>query len=266
MSPRKILFVVGAALLCSTMALAQASGNFTYDNSGANISCTLESNGQIKGGGHMCSAGTDCTASGCTPIPAGANDCGGSLGAGIKTNSGAGNVFVIRPSAVIGLLTDVTINTKNQSSSALAGVDLNVIVAPQGDDTCGTKSPDAACPSLAPGQGAWITYDSRYIQISSNLFNALTASCVGTTTAGDGCFFTFNESTVSAHSFDWIAGAPTSGGGGTLSSGNYNITVNWKSSVNATQGLSEALTCVGPLNLTVQQNKVFSFNSPTNTL
>jgi hypothetical protein len=74
---------------------------------------------------------------------------------------------------------------------------------------------------------------------------------VGTGAAGAGCFFTFNESTVSAHSFDWIAA--------NLSSGYYGVYANWKASL-ATTGLAEALVCVGPANFTVQQNKVFSFN------
>jgi len=40
------------------------------------------------------------------------------------------NIFVVRPSAVIGLLTDVTVNSKQTvaSSSALAGVDFKVTV------------------------------------------------------------------------------------------------------------------------------------------
>ena len=65
------------------------------------------------------------------------------------------------------------------------------------------------------------------------------------------CFFNFDESTVSAHSFDWIATG--------LTSGQYVVTVNWSSSLGNT-GISRALTCVGPVNLTVNQNKVFQFN------
>jgi hypothetical protein len=57
---------------------------------------------------------------------------------------------------------------------------------------------------------------------------------------------------VSAHSFDWIIS--------NLSSGNYGVTVNWQDS-NGGSGISQSLTCVGPVNMTVQQNKVFNFNS-----
>src|SRR5262249_60939881 len=75
------------------------------------------------------------TNTGTCQLPASGGTCIGSAKAGIKTNSGNGNVFVIRPSAVIGLLTDVTVSSKNQSatgissSSALAGVDFRVTVS-----------------------------------------------------------------------------------------------------------------------------------------
>jgi len=114
-----------------------------------------------------------------------------------------------------------------------------------------------------------VTYASRFVQISTNLFNVLGTLCtvvanpnpVGGITDAAGCYISFNESTVSAHSFDWIAGAPARDGSGTLASGNYGVTVNWSSSL-GNFGISRSLTCVGPVNLTVQQNKVFSFNTP----
>jgi hypothetical protein len=231
-------------LLLAASAFAQSSGNFTYNTLGANLNCTLNQNGTITGG-QICSSGTSCTANGCTPIPSAANNvCAGTLGAGIKTSSGNGNVFVITPAMVIGLLTDVSIDRDTQTSSSLAGVDVQVQVSPTGGNQGRL--------TLSPSANQWVTYDSRFIQISSNLFNALTQACVsGSTTPGFGCFFTFNESTVSAHSYPWIAS--------NLSSGLYTVTVNWKATVQ-TQGLAEALTCVGPVNLMVAQNKVFNYN------
>ena len=182
--------------------------------------------------------------------------CAGSIQAGIKTNSGSGNVFLIRPSAVIGLLTDVTVSSKGTvsigTSSALAGVDFNVDVKSL------SNQPQANVIPSYP-----ITYASRFVQISTNLFNVLGTLCttvtdpltnpVGGITTAAGCYISFNESTVSAHSFDWIASG--------LASGNYGITVSWDSSL-GNFGISRSMTCVGPVNLTVQQNKVFSFNSP----
>ncbi len=216
-------------------ALAQSSGNFTYSSTGNTVNCQLADNGTISGG-YTCAA-----SGGGLPSPAANGECLGSFTTAIKTSSGAGNLLDIRPSMVIGLLTDVSITKDTQSSSALAGV--NVGVAVDGGAKVVPHFP--------------ITYDARYVQISSNLFNALTQSCVTTsTTPGAGCFFTFNESTVSAHSFDWLAT--------NLNSGTYNVTMQWSSTVKGS-GNFAALTCVGPVNLTVQQNKVFSFNSP-NTL
>jgi hypothetical protein len=167
----------------------------------------------------------------------------GNAVAGIKTSSGNGNVFVVRPSAVVGLLTDVTVSSNQKgsstgavSSSALAGVDFQVSVTGPGS------------PKVIPSD--WVTYDSRYIQISTNLFQALSTQCLAIT---GGCFLSFNESTVSAHSFDWIVK--------NLQSGVYTVTTSWKDSLGGAR-ISSSLACVGPLNMTVQQNKVFSFNTP----
>jgi hypothetical protein len=229
---RKLL-ALGIAV--SGPAIAQSSGNFTYSSSGNTVNCQLADNGTISGG-------YTCAASGGTlPTPTSGAQCLGSFKTSIKTSSGAGNLLDIRPSMVIGLLTDVSITKETQSSSALAGV--NVGVAVDGGANVVPNFP--------------ITYDARYVQISSNLFNALTTACVTTsTTPGAGCFFTFNQSTVSAHSFDWLAT--------NLNSGTYNITMQWTATTTGS-GNFQALTCVGPVNLTVQQNKVFSFNS-SNTL
>lgn len=227
--------------------------------------------------GASCTSDANCTVSGQSCIfPVGGGDtgicgvvrnnvCAGALRAGIKTNSGSGNVFLVRPSAVIGLLTDVSVGKNSTisigTSSALAGVDFNVGV------TSLSGQPQANVIPSFP-----ITYASRFVQISTNLFDVLGTLCteitptgetnpVGGVTTAAGCYISFNESTVSAHSFDWIIGAPEEDGGGTLKSGNYGITVNWSSAL-GNFGISRSLTCVGPVNLTVQQNKVFSFNTP----
>ncbi len=247
-----------------------ASGTFCWNPTGGNLAgqCVNSTSGA------SCQTDADCTVPGQTcilPVAGGSTGlcgvvqnkaCIGALQAGIKTNSGSGNVFVVRPSAVIGLLTDVTV-AKNGSinigtSSALAGVDFGVTVKSL------SGQPDANVIPAFP-----ITYDARFVQVSTNLFNVLGTLCtvvvspnqVGGTTTALGCFISFNESTVSAHSFDWIIGAPRQDGSGTLASGNYGITANWSSSL-GDFGISRSLTCVGPVNLTVQQNKVFSFNTP----
>ena len=227
----------------SATGFAQSSGSFSYATTGNPapgenpIACTLDSNGTVSGGftcQQSCTLNPDGTSS-CTTA---SGQCMGTAVAGIKTSSGAGNVFVIRPSAVIGLLTDVTLNSKQTtaSSSALAGVNFDVTVTGPGS------------PQVIPNFP--ITYDSRYIQISTNLFQALATQCAA---ISGGCFLTFNESTVSAHSFDWLVT--------NLQSGTYTVTTSWKDSLGGS-GISQSLACVGPLNVTVQQNKVFNFNKP----
>ena len=242
---KKSAVVLAVALLAAALgtspAFAQSSGNFTYGSNGGTTHCVLQSGGNIQGGEicqNNCTLQPDGTVA-CTGVE---GTCVGGFNVGIKTNSGAGNVFVMRPSAVIGLLTDVSLTTKTTpftgTSSALAGVNFSVDVSP---------APAKVIPNYP------VTYASRFVQISSNLFDVLATTCttVSTTNPTGSCFFDFHESTVSAHSFDWIATG--------LTSGQYVVTVNWSSSLGNT-GISRALTCVGPVNFTVDQKKVFQFN------
>ena len=251
MSTRTTSCIAVVVFLCTTLAAAQSSGNFSYGTSPQNqTGCVLQSNGNITGG-EQCQMNCSIDSSGnsaCTPA---SGTCMDHAVAGIKTSAGSGNIFDIRPSAVIGLLTDVTVSSKQSgsstgaaSSSALAGVDFQVTV----------EGPGGAV-KVIPSN--WITYDSRYIQISTNLFQVLANQCLA---LNGGCFITFDESTVSAHSFDFLAGGPAS----PLSSGQYTVTTTWKSALGGS-GISQSLTCVGPLNMTVQQNKVFSFNTINGT-
>ena len=193
--------------------------------------------------------GLDCT---CT-LPANSGTCIGSAKAGIKTNSGSGNVFDIRTAALVGLLTDVTLSEKqtltssgSTSSSALAGVQFRVTVDPE------SGQPK---PSLTPT--GYITFDARYVQITTNLFQAIAGGCPASI---GGCFLTFAESTVSAHSYDWIAGS-TFADGTPLSSGEYDVTVDWMPSAGfGVTGIGEALICVSSVNLIIQQDKIYHFN------
>ncbi len=240
MLARKVLFLAVSMLLITSVAVAQSSGNFTYGNTGGEVRCILNGQNGAITGGQICTQYTDCSSGTCIPVPDPDANCVGSLSAGIKTSSGAGNVFVIQPSAVIGLLTNVTVQ-KNATlsvgtSSAYAGVDFEVTVTdPKG-------KPAQTIPNFA------VTYDARFIQISTNLFDVLGDLC----TTEEGCFISFDMSTVSAHSFQWIVPQ--------LQTGVYGIATKWTASLGNT-GISKSLTCVGPVNLTVQQNKVFSFNT-----
>jgi len=240
---KNIGFIGFTALLACSTAMAQSSGNFSYATTGENfVGCTLNTNGSISGG-FQCQQSCTLNPDGTSSCTSASGQCTGNAVAGIKTSSGNGNVFVVRPSAVIGLLTDVTVSSKQNgstvggvSSSALAGVDFTVSVTGPGS------------PVVIPNSA--VTYDARYVQISTNLFQALATQCLAIT---GGCFITFNESTVSARSFDWIVK--------NLTSGTYLVTTSWKDTLAGT-GISQSLACVGPLNMSVQQNKVFHFNTP----
>jgi hypothetical protein len=225
---KNVLRVATLFVLLPVVTFAQSSGSFAYNTADSNYACVVNSgNGNLTGG---------------VPCPDGTTTCIGNVATYVKTSSGAGNVFVVRPSAVVGLLTDVTVNTKNASSSAYAGVDFTVSVNGPGSPVVAPKGP--------------VTYDARFIQISTNLFQIISSLCTTTGVANCDGYFTFNESTLSAHSFDWIVSG--------LQSGTYTLNVAWKpSTANAGQGSSA--TCVGPVNFTVQQNKVFSFNGAINT-
>lgn len=211
MRVRAIATVFSILVLITTAAVAQSSGSFNFN-----------------------SAQTECT------------DTSGLLGTGVsvpalkttlKVSSGNGNVLVIRPSAVVGLLTDVTVNSKNNTGSSQAGVNFNVTVTPLSGQPAPTVTPNMP-----------VTYEDRYIQISTNLFQAIAAACT-TLDPINGCYFTFNETTLSAHSFDWVVSG--------LSSGNYGIEVDWSPYTTATAP-NTAQTCVGPVVFTAEQAKIFN--------
>src|SRR5438067_7585675 len=102
MSTRKTQLLLGTALLFATAAFAQSSGNFTYGSNGGSTHCVLNSNGSITGGQicqQNCIVQPDGTIA-CSGDGNGSGLCVGGFSVGIKTNSGNGNVFVLRPSAV----------------------------------------------------------------------------------------------------------------------------------------------------------------------
>ena len=143
-------------------------------------------------------------------------------------------MIILRPSAVIGLLTNVSVGSKNNTSSAQAGVTFQVSVSGPGS------------PKVTPSQP--ITFADRYIQISTNLFQAISTQC-STLDPVNGCFFNFNETTLDAHSFDWVVE--------NLSAGNYQLTVSWTPTKATTTG-GTALACVGPVMYTAEQAKIFT--------
>src|SRR5262249_31046272 len=124
-------------------------------------------------------------------------DIGGLLGGGVapvtalKTtlhmSSGNGNALIIRPSAVTGLVTNLSISgfqgSGTKTASAQASITFQVTITPLGNQGAPTVTPSAP-----------VTYDDRFLQISTNLFNQL-SEC----TLLSPCFFDLNETTLSAH-------------------------------------------------------------------
>jgi len=217
MNTKKIATVIAVLAFVTTVAFAQSSGSFNY--SADTLACT-DISGTLGGG---------------TPKTA--------LTTTMKVSSGTGVALVIRPSAVVGLLTDLSLSGKagagTVTASAQSGVQFQVTVTSLSGQGPATVTPSAA-----------VTFDDRFIQISTNLFSLL-STCTSLTPATT-CFFDFNETTLSAHSFDWVVT--------NMSSGDYGITVTWTPYTNFTAP-NNALACVGPVVLTAEQTKIFNQNT-----
>src|SRR5258705_11173102 len=146
-----ILAVAAVVALLGSQALAQSSGsaNFAVDAT----TCT-DVGGLLGGGASVASLSTT-----------------------LHMSSGNGNAIFVRPSAVTGLLTNLSISgfqgsgTKN--ASAQASITFKVTVTPLGNQGPATVTPSGE-----------VTYDDRFLQISTNLFNQLSECTVGTP-----CFF-----------------------------------------------------------------------------
>ena len=239
-----IMVAVSLAAFTTAPALAQSSGNFaaTIDRT----ACALDnSTGALSGGITVVDWDVK-----------------------IKAPNGNGTSLDIRPSFVTGLFTKTKIDTTLSTATAVAGVEVCVKI-------------DQGTLNGIPGPNAehCVWYDKRFQQISSQLFSQLTActaaptttactadadcSSLGTgftcnTTTGfcvgpnPNCNFELILSTLSAHSFDFVA---------------YNIpggirTVNVKANFFDSDGTGgNAVACVGPGVVTVTQTKVFGTSS-----
>jgi len=114
--------------------------------------------------------------------------------------------LVIRPSAVTGLVTNVSLRASSGIRSRPAWRRRRSILGDRhAVERSGRSEGD---PRRA------VTYDDRFTQISTNLFGLL-AACTDLVP----CTFDFNETTLSAHSYDFVVTG--------LSSGNYGIVVSW---------------------------------------
>ncbi len=247
---RRLCLATVCTLLLAASAFAQSSGNFNA--AGTNAACGIDVGGKFNGG---------------TAVTL--------LTTYVKTSNGNGVTLDIRPNLVTGLFTD----TKISATVPLASADIGIQVCVKIDgSTSGLLSPPC------------VVYDERFQQVSSQLFSVLTECALSTTavachtnadcaTAGlpgdfcqitdptatppSGvcaapnplCNFDLILSTLSAHSYDFIAQVPGD-------NKPHAIVASWSliGASNTNAGGSTA-SCVGPGVLTVTQTKVFPQNS-----
>ena len=247
--------VFAIAVLSASTALAQSSGNF--DAAVSPTVCTLNS-----------STGTLSPL--CTPTADG-TECV-LLDTTIKTSSGNGVTLLITPSAVTGLFTSTKLSTTVNTATADIGVKVCVQVA--GGHVLPNSTPNASDTSC-------LVYDQRFQRISNTLFtnvaicaagNAGTictsdAACTGGTICGPPdliagtrtctCGFDLTLSTLSAHSFNFVAQVPGD-------NAPHHVKATWKlTGVNQTTGASSVAACVGPADVTVTQTKIFKNSGST---
>lgn len=189
--------------LAPTPAFAQSSGSFNFN---ADTTACTDIAGLLGGGTTVTSINTT-----------------------MKVSSGSGVALVVRPSAVTGLLTNVSLSGKLGDALSTGSAQ---------------ASPLSGQPAPQVTPGGPVTYDDRFTQISTNLFGLLSVC-----TDLSPCTFDLNQVTLSAHSFDFVVTG--------LRSGNYGVTVSWTPSTNFTAP-NRALACVGPVVVTTEQVKIFN--------
>ncbi len=239
---KKTLLLMAVGAIASTLAFGQASGSFNA--AGTNAACAIGAGGHFNGGVGDLSV----------------------LTTTVQTSNGQGVTLLIRPSLVTGLFTDTKIQTTVPTASADVGIQVCVTI-----DGSGTAVKPASC----------IVYDERFQQITSNLFSQLSECTMAPTTTtctadadcaslGTGftcsipagaasgvcvgpnplCDFDLVLSTLSAHSYDFVAQVPN---------GPHTIRASW-STIGEGVNPNHTESCVGPGVLTVTQTKVFQQN------
>jgi hypothetical protein len=213
--------IVGLAAFGST-ARAQSSGNFAAQISQSQ--CTINTVGGQPMSGSLQGGG------------------GTLLNTSIKTPSSQFTTLLITPSLVTGLFNNTAITQEMPSSANSAAVVVTVTL---------DGSPVPPATTDTPG----VTYDQRFQQLSANNFNQL-ATC----SVNNNCSVDLVESTLAAHSFNFVA--PNVGGG------THNLKVEWAFVCTDNNGAETPCTtafvantagaCAGPGTVTVQQVKAFT--------
>jgi hypothetical protein len=225
----RVFIFLAALLLMGSVAWAQSSGNFSAAGNGSE--CLIATDGSLTTTGPAgCLTGPFTTATG------NINGCT-TYSAAIKTSSGNGVTLLITPSAVTGLFTDTKLTTTVSSSTAEVGIQMCVNITDANGNEVGTVYPNVGGSGGAAG-GTCAIYDERFQSISNTLFSQLTSGN-----------FDLLLTTLSAHSFNFIAQVPN---------GTNNVNVSWNViDINAVGNASVA-ACVGPSDVTVTQTKIFN--------
>ena len=218
------LAIIGLAAFGSSGARAQSSGNFAAQIQMSQ--CTINTvGGQADSGGFQ-----------------GGKPTGSLLDTYIKTPNSQFTTLLITPSLVTGLFNNTAITQDMPSSANSAAVVLKVKL---------DGNPVAPATTGSPN----VTYDQRFQQLSSNIFSQLL-----TCSAMNNCSVDLVESTLAAHSFNFVA--PNVGGG------THHLTVEWDFICTDNGGNPTACSqayvantagaCAGPGTVTVQQVKAFT--------
>lgn len=215
-----LAFAVTAAIFIPTNSLAQSSGNFTA--SVQTSQCTINKVGGLPNSGSLSGGGT-------------------LLDTYIQTPNSKYTTLLITPSIVTGLFNNTTVTGTMPTSANSAAVVVKVTL----DGT----------PVLPDSTGDGIIYDQRFQQLSTNVFEQITA-CQDNPDCNIGLVL----STLSAHSFNFVR---TNVGGGV-----HNLKVTWEFVCTDNSGNPVACTtaytantagaCAGPGTVTVTQTKAFT--------
>jgi len=227
---KRLTAVLAGAVLIATLgsglALAQSSGNFS--TAYFPDACAINNNNEtITFTGGVCTNGD--TNSTCTV-----------LHAAIKTSSGSGVTLLITPSAVTGLYTDTKVSNTVTTSTAEIGIQVCVQVDGSAANVVGGDANGCAI------------YDERLQQVSQNFLAGVAAVAACSSTAGaidNTCFLDFITSTLSAHSYNFIAQVP---------GGQHEVTASWSIVNVSTNNGATVGACLGPGNVTLTQTKVFN--------
>ena len=210
-----IVATIGLAL-GSAIAHAQSSGNFS-----ANVNttkCLIDNVGGTLSGGIGATL----------------------LDTTIQTPNASSTALVIRPSLVTGLFTTNKVTTTLTTSTAFAGVQVRVLLDGK------VVAPGTPVGATAGPEDGWVYYDKRWTQINQTFLNQIAACALDTTV---NCSLELIQSTLSAHSMDYVAG--------NVGGGSHTLRAEWRFEDSDTTGGNSA-SCVGPGVLTVEQVKTFS--------